>query len=213
MKKTICIGAVALAIVACAHASTLQQMDYKTTGDGLLVLDTSTGLEWLTATVTNGQSPNQSKNANPGYQLATIGQVITLLEDAGIPQSHVNTGTYYTLDLPAMDNFARLFHLTDVWVQYYGAQAAGWEYFQYGNLLSSAGTGWGEEYLDARNPPLGSQGAATQLLDFSNCFDCSSSVNFNFMVSTKHGTGGSAGAGQYRDGRRGAGGVRCGGVA
>lgn len=180
----LCAAAAAVSLLTAGRASaSVIQADYKTAGDGLAVLDTATGLKWLDATVTLGQSPNQAIAANPGFQFANLAQVTGLLEDAGIPAADVNAGVYYTADLPALGNLAQLLRLTDVWVQYYGPQASGWEYTGNGNVLSSTGNGWSQEVIDVRNPPLGGTGAYTQFLGFSNCLDCSSSANFNFLVS------------------------------
>jgi hypothetical protein len=183
--KTIAIlsAGLAFALAGALQASVIQA-DYKTAGDGLITLDTVTGLEWLDAPVTLGDSPNQAIAANPGFELATLSQVVMLLEDAGLPAADVNSGTYFTADLPAQNKLSQLLRLTDVWVQYYGPGASGWEYEGFGNVLSSGGNGWGEENLDARNPPLGSDGAYSTYYNFSNCLSCSSSLNFNFLVST-----------------------------
>jgi hypothetical protein len=183
MKQAVSGAALWLALCGAwrMEASVIRQ-DYKTTGDGLVTFDTTTGYSWLDATVTLGESPNQALSANPGYEFADLAQVTTLLEDAGDPAADINTGAYYTADLPAVNNLAQLLRLTDVWVQYYGAGAAGWEYQGFGNLLSSSGNGWSEEMIDARNPPLGSQGAATLLYGFSNNLSSSSSNNFDFLV-------------------------------
>jgi hypothetical protein len=82
-----------------------------------LVVDTSTGLEWLNLTLTQGLSPTQVfAQLGPGgqfagFQYATTAQFVTLFTEVfGTPLLvHVNGG----LDLNATENFANLFGPTD----------------------------------------------------------------------------------------------------
>jgi MYXO-CTERM domain-containing protein len=177
------VAVVSLAGVCPALASVVRE-DYKTTGDGLITFDSLTGLKWLDATVTLGESPDQALAANPGFELATLPQVIALLEDAGIAVGDINTGGYYTADESAQNTLSQQLRLTDFWVQYYGPGASGWEYQGFGNVLNSAGTGWGQESLDTRNPPLGSDGASSSFTALNNCLACSGSNNFDFLVES-----------------------------
>ena len=165
-------------------AASLLQENYKTAGDGLITLDTVTGLEWLGAPVTLGESPDQALAANAGFQLATLSQVTTLLDDAGIAAADINAGAYFTADQAAQDTLSQDLGLTEVWVQYYGPGASDWEYEGFGNVVNSTGTGWGQETLDTRNPPLGSDGAYSSFTAFNNSLASSGSNNFDFLVES-----------------------------
>jgi hypothetical protein len=165
-------------------AASLIPENYKVAGDGLITLDTVTGLDWLDAPVTLGLSPDQALAANPGFQLATLPEVVTLLEDAGIAANDIDSGGYFTADQAAQDILSQDLRLTDVWVQYYGPGASGWEYEGFGNVVNAAGNGWGQETLDTRNSPLGSVGASSSFTAFNNSLASSSSNNFDFLVKS-----------------------------
>jgi hypothetical protein len=77
-----------LPIIQPAYAS-LNSSDYSTDGDGLLTVDTDTGLEWLDLTATNYQSVNSVLGGYGGYiqdgfRYATTNEVLALLTHAGI---------------------------------------------------------------------------------------------------------------------------------
>lgn len=173
--------------VSRASASLIQE-NYRNPGDGLITYDSITGDSWLDAPVTMGESPDAALAANPGYALATLSQVEMLLDDAGIAPADVNAGQYYTSDEAAQNNLSVLLQITNFWVQYYGPEGSGWEYQGFGNVLDAAGTGWDQEDLDTRNPPLGSDGAYSSYVAFGNCLACSSSNNFDFLVETSTAT-------------------------
>jgi hypothetical protein len=84
---------------ACALAATLMMFCATANAspivEGDAVLDPTTNLQWLDASVTENMTPDQALAANPGYQLATWSQVMGLLEDNGIPAS-VLPGTLYS---------------------------------------------------------------------------------------------------------------------
>jgi hypothetical protein len=83
---------------ACALAATLMMFCATANAslivEGDAVVDPTTNLRWLDASVTESMTPDQALAANPGYQLATWSQVMGLLEDNGIPAS-VLPGTLY----------------------------------------------------------------------------------------------------------------------
>lgn len=104
------LGATALLIGGAAHASLVKQ-DLLTTGDGLVTLDTTTNLEWLNLTATQGLSVNQVLGGaggwvNIGFQYASFSQVGQLLNDAGYLGS---TSDYFTMRLVADNSSANTF--------------------------------------------------------------------------------------------------------
>jgi hypothetical protein len=80
-------------IALIAVATTPKEAEASLVLTGNAVIDTTSGLEWLQGSVTQGQSPNSALANNPGYQLATFNQLKTLLEDAGLPGATL-PGTY-----------------------------------------------------------------------------------------------------------------------
>lgn len=88
VSKILILLMTAVASIGSAHAaSTLVPAP-----DGVGILDTATGLEWLPLTATAGVPYNQvvagqAPSVPAGYQVATSDQVILLLEDAGMPAS------------------------------------------------------------------------------------------------------------------------------
>ena len=66
----------------------LVNKDWKVAGDGLILLDTSTGTEWLSLTVTRGQSSDSVieslESTYPSFSIATNDQVEELAQHAGV---------------------------------------------------------------------------------------------------------------------------------
>ena len=89
MKSTLpAIAAMVLLGWSELASATLIQADLNTTGDGLLTIDTATGLEWLDVVATLGLSFNQANASNfatvQGFRHATALEVLTLFEAAGL---------------------------------------------------------------------------------------------------------------------------------
>lgn len=97
-----------------ANAS-LISADYASGGDGLLTVDTATGLEWLDLTATNLQSVNSILGGYGGYiqngfRYATDAEVLALLTQAGI--THFD-GVLRVQDWPGTQLFQDLFGITN----------------------------------------------------------------------------------------------------
>jgi hypothetical protein len=91
MKRTLL--SIALAASASLAGASQVAVDWHTAGDGLLTLDTATGLQWLDLSQTYNQTvaavlPQTAAGmAFDGFRLATASEVHTLMGDAGIPFS------------------------------------------------------------------------------------------------------------------------------
>ena len=99
-----------------ARASTLVSIDLNTSDDGLLTLDTETGLEWLDLTQTDlGMSFNQmSAQLDPGgtfegFRYATEGEVLTLVNNADIDAAVTGEENF-----APVTNFQKLLGITDI---------------------------------------------------------------------------------------------------
>lgn len=99
-----------------ARASTLVSVDLNEIGDGLLTLDTATGLEWLDLTQTDLElSFNQMLvqlgpgGAFEGFRYATEAEVLTLLTNAGI-----DTSVFGTVNFVPVTEFQTLVGITDI---------------------------------------------------------------------------------------------------
>ncbi len=89
MKRNWFFGAfVAASVVAFSMSGSanadLVESDFNLAGDGLLTLDTSTGLEWLEVTESVGLSYNQAEINFPTFRHATENEVTALLGEFGI---------------------------------------------------------------------------------------------------------------------------------
>ena len=96
------MGALLLSVAAytAPAAAALMSVDLVSgSGDELLTLDPDTGLEWLDLTETIGMSYGEvSAQLAPGgsfegFDFATADQVLTLMEDASIPD--INSGAFF----------------------------------------------------------------------------------------------------------------------
>lgn len=112
------------ALVVTTWAAPLSVVDWKAPGDGLLVYDPNTKLEWLKLTVTSGQTYNTvvgkmgTGGDYAGFRYASSPEVATLITNAGIalspPPSHAPTdhaaalgllgqwGTLATINAPSV---------------------------------------------------------------------------------------------------------------
>ena len=87
--KTVLTGILFLGLASSANAL-LIEADYINSGDGLITVDTVTGLEWLDLTETDGMSFNMVEaellvgGSLFGYRYATLGEVYQLWDNAGI---------------------------------------------------------------------------------------------------------------------------------
>lgn len=85
------LGTAALMAWGAAHASLVEQ-DLLVAGDGLVTLDTATGLEWLDLTATQGLSVDKVLAGSGGwvdrgFEYAGFSQIGRLLHDAGFSPS------------------------------------------------------------------------------------------------------------------------------
>ncbi|PZP27789.1 MAG: hypothetical protein DI603_20915 [Roseateles depolymerans] len=89
MVSSVALG-LAVGVVP-AHAD-IVVTDWKTQGDGLLLWDTQTNLQWLNLTVTQGQSfdavTSQLGSAYQGFKFATTDAVWTLFAHAEVSPSY-----------------------------------------------------------------------------------------------------------------------------
>ena len=87
--------AVMLASFVSTAQATLMTEDLSAPGDGLLTLDTSTGLDWLNLTLTKGVSYNDVFSGFNGFttifgfSYATVAEVGQLISDAGVVQGNI----------------------------------------------------------------------------------------------------------------------------
>lgn len=83
-------------LCSAAHATLIEQ-DFKTAGDGLLILDTATNRQWVDVTHTTGLTVNgffsSSIYAGKGFQLATMADVAKFYQDAGATTLTYGGGT------------------------------------------------------------------------------------------------------------------------
>jgi hypothetical protein len=171
------LGAALIVFSAPARASLIVE--------GNAVLDPTTNLQWLDATVTENMSPNQALATNPGYQFATWAQVETLLEDNGIPASVLpNTpatpydpSNFLTLSQPLL----ALFNYSIFPPGTATLPPDGSSYETNGNVLNTTGTGAGLVSFQIQNA-LFSKGITVTYSDFSNDLGSSGGGNFDFLV-------------------------------
>ncbi len=103
--RTFALAVLLASGITAAHAS-LIEADLANAGDGLLIVDTATNLEWVDVTHTGGMSVNQFFNssiyANQGFQLATTAMISQFFVNAGA-NSVINGGgtNFTTANLPA----------------------------------------------------------------------------------------------------------------
>jgi len=96
MKRTLL--SIALAASASLAGASQVSVDWLGAGDGLLTLDTASGLEWLDLSQTYNQTVAGvlpqigAGQVFEGFRLATASEVHTLMSNAGIPVS-TTTGT------------------------------------------------------------------------------------------------------------------------
>ena len=87
LRALACVATTALAAAAPASAAILVT-DWKAAGDGLLLWDTDTNLQWLKLAQTQGQSYNQVLAQLPttyaGFAYATTDDIWTFFGDAGL---------------------------------------------------------------------------------------------------------------------------------
>lgn len=178
MRNAVLASALALALGS-AQAE-LVSVDYLAEGDGLLTLDSRTGLKWLDFTATTGLSASQINSGiggwNSSFRFATENEATQLLSNAGLPMLE-----NYNDDLiaPAM-NFVSLFNtagtscpsgepgfsfacafllnLTDMTgaINVGGSSSAGWGWGGIARLVTTT-SGWGTtgQGPDGQSPNYG----------------------------------------------------------
>ncbi len=104
------VAAAAFLLCAATADAGLVSLDWKAQGDGLLTLDTVSGLRWLDFSETRAVSVGLLDSGSPwlsgGFRYATPTEVEGLFSSAGLS----NSGSYNTADyLPSVD-FVRLFN-------------------------------------------------------------------------------------------------------
>jgi hypothetical protein len=147
-----------------------------------VAIDTATNLGYLNAAATLGQSVDTSLSDFPQFTLATDAQLDSLLEDAGVPALDVPDG-YDTDTTPGNLLASTLGYSVNPWVQSLGSRAANWEFQSYIAVQDPIGGTVDQEYLDVRNPPLGSTGTYTEYSTLFNQPTSSSSDVFNLLVT------------------------------
>jgi hypothetical protein len=172
---------VALLVSLGASASAEAGLMAATDGGLAVTIDTASGLEWLDAANTLGDVVSTATADFPQFHLATQSQVESLLVDAGYPAGQLPNGS--TSDSTSGNLLAStLGYSLNVWVQYYGPEASGWEYESYAYYLDSASTGVDQLSLDVRNPPIGSDGTYPEFSQLGDGFGTGSSNNFVMLV-------------------------------
>ncbi|HTU25917.1 MAG TPA: hypothetical protein VMF30_11000 [Pirellulales bacterium] len=182
MLRRPCLGSALVAVTLMGSTSFADAAIVSATDGGETVaIDTATGLEWLDASNTLGMVVSTAQADFPSFQLATEGQVETLIEDAGFPANQLPDGG--TTDSTSGNLLATtLGYSYNTWVQYYGSEADGWEYQSQAYFLDGASTGVDEVALDARNPPLGSDGTYVNFYSLGDSFGTGSSTNFILLI-------------------------------
>ena len=119
MKRIWLTAMLTLAVwLAPAVRAELVSQDYLAPGDGLLTLDSQTGLRWLDVSATQGLSANQilagAGGWNSHFRYATYAELSTLFEHAGLPNLAGPDGAtraLSTAEANALYPFARDFNL------------------------------------------------------------------------------------------------------
>lgn len=148
MKKIIWIVEVGLfaCLLSPAANATLISRDWQFTGDNGLTVDTVTHLEWLDLTYTSGQSYNDVLSqvgvagAFAGFRYATVDDVTTLFEDAGIPDvGGISSGNYVPVN-NLLGQVGRLVSLAGgAWSHAITGTSAGTDLQYYSNLQLTVG--------------------------------------------------------------------------
>ena len=106
LRRTVCVSAAHIAVlllVAAPASADLGEADLLAPGDGLLTVDSASGLEWLDLTETTGQTYDAvlagfgGFTTTLGFRFATASEVSALYTNAGVNDQ---TNTY------AVENFA-----------------------------------------------------------------------------------------------------------
>jgi len=173
------IAAMGLFLPGVCHAS-LSFMDYQSPGDHLIVYDPTANLEWLTLTDTLGESPSEALAANPGFSLATPDQVLALFADAGggftaYDGNNRNTNP----DLATATAIYQFFGAT-YFTDFGGGQS---EAQIYGNVSrpGSSPSVYDMYFVDLRTT-FSFPGGAAEFISLGNCYQCSSSLEANYLV-------------------------------
>ena len=95
------LGAVVTAMIATLISfssvnADLVEKDFNSVGDGMLTLETSTGLEWLDIPLTVGASYDQAEIDFSTFRHATKSEVLALLGEFGITPNVGNTALNFT---------------------------------------------------------------------------------------------------------------------
>jgi len=119
MKRIWLTAMLSLAVwLAPSARAELVSQDYLAPGDGLLTLDSQTGLRWLDVSATQGLSANQilagAGGWNSHFRYATYAELSALFEHAGLPNLAGPDGSARALsaaEAAALYPFARDFNL------------------------------------------------------------------------------------------------------
>jgi hypothetical protein len=148
MKKILWIFEVVLfaCLLSPTANATLISRDWQFAGDNGLTLDTATHLEWLDLTYTSNQSYSDVLSqlalggTFAGFRYATVGDVTTLFEDAGIPDVGGTSAGNYAPVNELLGQVGRLVSLAGgAWSHAITGTSAGTDLQYYSNLQLTLG--------------------------------------------------------------------------
>jgi hypothetical protein len=97
--------ATALTLLALGSHAAVVEMDFKTAGDGLLMLDSVSNRQWVDVSHTANMSVNQFLNssiyAGGGFQLATIADLSAFFGSAGATRIYADSASFDPQNLQA----------------------------------------------------------------------------------------------------------------
>ena len=150
----------------------LTNSDYNLANDGLLVLDTDTGLEWALVTQTGNSVDyffNSSIYSGGGFSVATASDLLTFFTNAGAPG--LTIGAYHSGDV--YDAPAQLiYQLMDFTIPYIEFSGNNYIHAWYDNGNGSYDTGRvgydGDTYIGQSNFTIGNNNYSNQPSSFSH---------------------------------------------
>ena len=151
--------------------------DFNAPGDGLLTLDTRTGLEWLDLSATLGKSPLSALAEFSDFHMANRAEADSLLISAGISADHLDDESVHPEDLVAG-------HLLSDTIGVTVSAFNGIVEDIYGRVLRADGNRYDVWFLEIRTPPAGSPGTYTEFIELGNTLTGWQSDHANFMVRT-----------------------------
>jgi hypothetical protein len=164
-----------LPVLAPRASAALVVRDWSTPGDGLLTLDTVTGLEWLDFSVSLGRAPLAAVATYPGFRMAYREEVEGLLMSAGIAANRINTNTTHLVDLAAGHLLRDTIGVTISAFNGAVAQISG-------RVLRPNNTQYDVYFLEIRTSPATPQGTSNVFLEFGNSLTAWQSGHADFLV-------------------------------